>query len=86
MTNIYRTAHHANAALSIKPELYPRLGHIVPVDWQPGATDIGAAGDPNAFTGGKLSIGLIPTGKSILPIGAFDNLVNTSTQTHAADA
>src|SRR5215471_1882145 len=79
LANIDRAAHNAYPTLPIQPELHTRMRHVVPVDWQPGATNVRAAGEANSFTVTKLL-------KLLVPIRSFNNFVDALAETDAPNS
>ena len=50
LTDLRRTAHDRHAAAAIDADLRSGVGHLVPVDRQPGTGDVGAAGESQALS------------------------------------
>src|SRR6185295_20009875 len=79
LTDVYRAAHHAHAALTIKAKLHAGMRHVVPVDRQARAAQVRATRKANALAVRKLAI-------FILPVSSLDYLVNALAQPHTSDA
>src|SRR5947208_10530310 len=65
-------------AAAVEQQLHAALRHLVPVDRQPGAAEIGAAGDADAAAVGKLL-------ESVFPIRACDDLLDALREADRAD-
>src|SRR6185369_15952734 len=55
LTDVRRSAHHANSALAIQPQLHAGLRHVVPVDAQARTADVGRTRDADPFAVGKFA-------------------------------
>jgi hypothetical protein len=69
----------ADAALTVESKLHAAVRHVVPVNRQARAADVGTASDADAFAVRQFLV-------FVLPIGACDDFLNALAEAHRADA
>ena len=60
LADLRLAAEDGDAAAAVELELDAGLRHVVPVDRQPGAAQVGAAGEAEAAAGRQLAVALLP--------------------------
>src|SRR5207244_11707982 len=78
LADLGRAAEHGDLAAAIDQQLHARLRHLVPVDRQPRATEIGTAGQANALSVRQLA-------EALLPVGALDHRADALLEADRAD-